>query len=170
MGTTASRGGKIEVIAGGRSADFDTALTQYDKRIESERLKGGFVAAHTAILGMLWRVLESCGIEPSAIVPAELYRPAALLADDSYVPLADYYAILGAVIEAVDDEAVGIRMAGLIHPSHLGVFGHAWIASPSLIAGCRMLARYGRVVFRDLPLEYRETPAAIEVAFAPEGT
>jgi AraC-like DNA-binding protein len=57
----------------------------------------------------------------------------------------------------------------LIHPSHLGVFGHAWIASPSLIAGCRMLARYGRVVFRELPLEYRETPAAIEVAFAPEG-
>jgi AraC-like DNA-binding protein len=32
-----------------------------------------------------------------------------------------------------------------------------------------MLARYGRVVFRELPLAYRETPAAIEVAFAPEG-
>jgi hypothetical protein len=41
MGTTASRGGKIEVIAGGRSADFDTAMTESDKRIESGRLEGG---------------------------------------------------------------------------------------------------------------------------------
>jgi hypothetical protein len=41
MGATASRRGKIEVIAGGRSADFDTALTEFDKRIESAGLKGG---------------------------------------------------------------------------------------------------------------------------------
>ncbi len=127
------------------------------------------MTAHTAILGLFWRVLQSCGIEPSEIIPARLYRPGAAIEDDSYVRLRDYYAILGEVIDSVDDEAVGVRAAELIHPSHLGVFGHAWIASPSVIASCRMLARFGRVFFGDLRVELRELPDIVELSYDPDG-
>ena len=34
---------------------------------------------------------------------------------------------------------------------------------------CRMLARFGRVFFRELPIVLRETPDAVEVSFDPEG-
>jgi AraC-like DNA-binding protein len=117
---------------------------------------------------MLWRVLECYETEPSTIVPDSLYRPGADISNYSHVSAEDYYDVLGTVIRSVDDEAVGITIARLLHPSHLGVFGHAWIASPSLIAGLRMLERFGRVFYRDLPITLRETPDVIEISFDPE--
>lgn len=118
---------------------------------------------------MLWRVLEYYEIDPCTIIPGDLYRPGVVISEDSYIRLGDYYKVLGGILQRVDDEAVGITTAGLIHPSHLGVFGHAWIASPSLLASCRMLAQYGRVFFSELPIVLREPPDAVEVSFAPEG-
>ena len=114
------------------------------------------MTAHTAVVGMLWRVLESYGIDPTMVVPDSLYRPGAYIADNSYIRLVDYYGILGKAIDVIDDEDIGLTAAQLIHPSHLGVFGHAWIASPSVIASCRMLQRFGRVFFSDLRVELRE--------------
>ena len=126
------------------------------------------LTAHTAILGMLWRVLESYEIDPSDVIPGDLYLPGTALSEDANIRLTDYYAVLGRIIDCVDDEAIGIRTAELIHPSHLGVFGYAWIASPSLVASCRMLARFGRVFFRELPITLRETPDVVEVSFDPD--
>jgi AraC-like DNA-binding protein len=126
------------------------------------------LTAHTAVMGMLWRVLESYGIDPAGVIPSAIYHPGAYIADSSYIRLADYYGVLGRLIETVDDEAVGLTAARLMHPSHLGVFGHAWIASPSVIASCRMLQRFGRVFFGDLRVELRELPDAIELSYDPD--
>ena len=125
------------------------------------------LTAHTAILGMFWRVLESYEISPSEVIPERLYRPGASISDSSYIRSQDYYEILGRTIRRINDDAVGMTAARLIHPSHLGVFGHAWIASPSIIASCHMLERFGRVFFGDLRVELRERPDAIELSYDP---
>ena len=123
------------------------------------------MAAHTAIIGTIWRVIDSYGIDPATIVPESMYRPGGYIAHDSYIRAKDYHQLLTNAIRAIDDDAIGIRAAELMQPSHLGVLGHAWLASPSLIASYRMLQRFGRVFFRDLFVELRETPGAVEVAY-----
>jgi AraC-like DNA-binding protein len=140
-------------------------LTDSDKRLELTKHREEALTAHTAVIGTLWRVLEHYRIDPARVIPDSLYRPGAYIADNSYVRLQDYYEIRRKVINAIDDEAVGLTMASLMHPSHLGVFGHAWIASPSVIASCRMLQRFGRVSFGDLRVELREYPHAIELSY-----
>jgi AraC-like DNA-binding protein len=116
---------------------------------------------------MLWRVLESYGIDPADIVPADMYRPGTYIGRDSYVRSKDYYPVIANAIRAIDDEAVGIRAAELMQPSHLGVLGHAWLASPSLLSSYRMLERFGRVFFGDLRVELREQADTIELAYDP---
>ncbi len=148
-------------------AIHDTALTDSDKRIKSTTYGEEALTAHTAVIGMLWRVLESYGIDPAQAVPERMYRPGAEIAENSYISLQEYYDLVGRMLALVDDEAAGITTAGLMHPSHLGVFGHAWIASPSLIASCRMLVRFGRVFFGDLRVELREHPGVIEICYDP---
>lgn len=122
---------------------------------------------HTALAGLLWRVLESYAIDPADIVPAGVYRPGQDVSGRSYVRTDDFQAIVTRALSVVDDEAVGIRAATLIHPGHLGVFGHAWVAGPSLIANFRMLQRYSRAFSEAARVEVREAPDAVTVVYLP---
>jgi AraC-like DNA-binding protein len=117
------------------------------------------------MLGLLWRVAETYGVDPAQVVPASLYRPGGQIGERSYSRIKDYYEIQGRILGLIDDDAVGLKTGMLIQPSHLGVFGHAWLASPSLIASYRMLERFGRVFFRDLRVRLTDTPDAIEIFF-----
>jgi AraC-like DNA-binding protein len=116
---------------------------------------------------LLWRVLESYAIDPAEIVPAGVYRPGRDISGRSYVGTEDFQTLVAKALAAVGDEAVGIRAATLIHPGHLGVFGHAWMAGPSLIANFRMLQRYSRVFSESASVEVREAPDAVTVVYLP---
>lgn len=150
-----------------RLAIKDMVLTESDKPVESGEYREKILTAHTAIIGMMWRVLESYGIDPTDVIQASIYRPGAHISDSSYIRLQDYYKILGHGIRLIDDEAMGITAARLMHPSHLGVFGHAWLASPTILTSCRMLERFGRVFFGDMRVMLDETPGAVELSYDP---
>ena len=117
------------------------------------------------MLGLLWRVLESYDIDPATVIPASTYRPGSQVAGRSYVPTHEYYDLVAKTLGRIDDEAVGIRAAKLLTPSHLGVFGHAWIASPSLLASFRMLQSYARVFNNDIQVRIDEGPWQVRVIY-----
>ena len=106
-------------------------------------------------------------MDPAEIIPSSVYRPGRDVAKRSYINTDDFQALVVCALSRTDDEAVGIRAASLIHPGHLGVFGHAWLAGPSLIANFRMLQRYSRAFDETARVEVREAPDAVTVVYLP---
>ena len=56
----------------------------------------------------------------------------------------------------VDDPSFGLRLAEVLHPSHLGPMGYAWLASTSLRTGFNRLVRYLSFLTEHLEIETRE--------------
>ena len=127
------------------------------------------MSVHTAVVGILWRVLETYDIDPRNIVPESMYRPGRFIAERSYVSTTEYNRVVSTALRVTGADDVGIRAAALMHPSHLGIFGHAWLASPSLIASFRMLQRYGRVFNTDLRVRIEEGPREIRLIYDTHG-
>jgi AraC-like DNA-binding protein len=125
------------------------------------------VPVHTALVGLLWRLLESSAVDPAKVIPSSVFRPGRDVGKRAYISTDDFHALVADALSRTDDEAIGIRAASLIHPGHLGVFGHAWLAGPSLIANFRMLQRYSRAFDETARVEVREAPDAVTVVYLP---
>ena len=123
------------------------------------------MVVHTALMGHIWRLLESYGEDPAAIVPKSMFRPGDYLSEGSFIRLESYEKVIVAALERIDDEAVGIRAGKLLHPSHLGIFGHAWLASPSLAASLEMLRRYCRTFRKNLDVSIEYSADFVEVSY-----
>ena len=123
------------------------------------------MSIQTSIMGIAWRVLQQFGHDPAEFISEDVYRPADPLSHKARVPMAEHYRIVEQVYERVGDEAIGIRAAELTHPSHFGAFGHAWLASPTLLACFRMLERYGRVFYCDFRVSVVEGPRVIRLVY-----
>lgn len=112
------------------------------------------LSVNAALLGLVWRVIESYRINPRAYIPASLYRPEVGLPVDAHVPLDVYYGLIAKALEEIDDEAVGVRAGSVMHPSHLHIFGHAWMAIPTLLAGFQISENYSRLLIDDLNIRF----------------
>ena len=123
------------------------------------------MVVHTALMGHIWRLLESYGEDPAAIIPKSIFRPGDYVSEGSFVRLESYEKVIFAALERIDDEAVGIRAGGLLHPSYLGVFGHAWLASPSLAASLEMLQRYCRTFRKNLDVSIEFSADFVEISY-----
>lgn len=140
-------------------------LTTSCKQLHCLEKKRGTMVVHTALMGHIWRILESYGEDPAAIIPKSMYRPGDYLAEGSFVRLESYEKVIVAALGRIDDEAVGIRAGKLLHPSYLGIFGHAWLASPSLAASLEMLRRYCHSFRKNLDVSIEHTADSVEVSY-----
>lgn len=117
------------------------------------------------MFGILWRLLRDYGHDPAVLIPERMYRPGEALTEQSRISSRDWYPLVGRALDLIDDEAAGIRAAKLLHPSHLGVFGHAWLSSPTLLTSIRMLERYGRVFNDDIRVTVTEVSDSVRVIY-----
>lgn len=123
------------------------------------------MSIHTSAVGLLWRVLEAYDIDPATVIPSTMYRPGRNVSDRSYVPAGEYDRVVARAMQLMDDEKSGIHAAALIQPSHFGVFGHAWLASPTLLTSFQMLERYARLVNQELRVRIEEDPHEVRAIY-----
>ncbi|WP_346837966.1 AraC family transcriptional regulator ligand-binding domain-containing protein [Microbulbifer sp. SAOS-129_SWC] len=102
------------------------------------------------LLGLVWRVLESYQVDPGDLIHQSLYRPGQAAPICGSVRAQEYYGVIANTLRVIDDEAVGVRAASVLHPSHLDIFGHAWMAAPTLLAGFHMTQNCLSVLNSDL--------------------
>jgi AraC-like DNA-binding protein len=121
------------------------------------------------LVGMLWRTLEFYGIPPQEVIPREIYRPGAGSGAPRRISLADYFRLLVQVAERVEDPAVGLRSAEMLHPSHLGALGHAFMASTTLREAIERGARYNRMLSENVRMETAEEAGNLKVSYVSDG-
>ncbi len=102
---------------------------------------------------MLWRVIESYGLDPAAVFeqagldPAKWNEPGARFDDDKV----DDAWILAT--ELAGDPCIGLRVAQCFNPASLQALGFAWLTSDSLYDALSRLVRYYRVISDSIELE-----------------
>ena len=75
-------------------ADQDTTLTDSDSDLEFRVSLEVSVPVHTALVGLLWRLLESSAVDPDEIIPSSEYRPGRDVATRSYINTDDFLALV----------------------------------------------------------------------------
>jgi AraC-like DNA-binding protein len=97
-------------------------------------------------LVILWRTIESYGIDPAPLFAAEDINVKLPIDPGVRVPFVKIDRIRTKVAKLTGDEALGIRAASVYVPSQLGALGYAWQASLTLRKACSRLQRFSRVV------------------------
>ncbi|MCP4049039.1 MAG: AraC family transcriptional regulator [Gammaproteobacteria bacterium] len=97
-------------------------------------------------LVILWRTIESYGIDPAPLFAAEDIKVKLPIDPGVRVPFVKIDRIRAKTAKLTGDEAFGLRAASVYVPSQLGALGYAWQASLTLRKACSRLQRFGRVV------------------------
>ena len=116
------------------------------------------MSVYAPLVGMLWRTLESYGVDPRRVIDEAHYRPGKRSLISERVSFADYDAAITRAADLVGDPAVGVRSAQFVHPSHLGALGFAWLASPNLRAALRLGQRFRRMYDQQVEIQLQELP------------
>lgn len=96
--------------------------------------------------GTLWRVIESCGLDPEPFFAEEGLRLSWPIEPGTRLPYAVIDAIRARAAKASGDPAFGLRTAACLHPSYLGALGYAVMASDTLRIAFERIQRYVRVL------------------------
>lgn len=120
---------------------------------------------YAPLLGTIWRLLESHGINPSEVIPSKHYRPGRKSTYSGRISFADYDAIQAHAASLVRDPTMGIQAASFLHPSHLGALGHAWLASSSLRTALRRAKRFVRMSHEQVELSLEESSTRITAVY-----
>jgi len=97
-------------------------------------------------LVILWRTIESYGIDPAPLFAAEDINVKLPIDPGVRVPFVKIDRIRSKMAKLTGDEALGLRAASVYVPSQLGALGYAWQASLTLRKACSRLQRFSRVV------------------------
>ena len=117
------------------------------------------------MLGSLWRTLESYGLDPGQVIDESHYRPGENSSYAERVSFAEYDTSLTRAAELINDPAVGIRSAQFIHPSHLGAFGHAWLASSCLRTALLRAERFSRMFNEQIEMRVNELSDRVRITY-----
>jgi AraC-like DNA-binding protein len=123
------------------------------------------MTVYAPLLGMLWRTLESYGVDPRQVIPANVYQPGVGPVAGDRVTLAAYDELVSRAAALVDDPAIGLQAAAKLHPSHLGALGHAWMASASLRTAICRTQRYHRMLHEKLIMRVSQEPRLLVVEY-----
>lgn len=136
-----------------RFAERAICLTDVGRSCDSRCLckpragpRGAMMTIYVPLLGLLWRTVESYGIDPHTVIDAADYRPSDTNQMSSRIAFTRYDRIVAIVTDLVNDPASGLRTAEQIHPSHFGALGYAWLASSSLLTALLRASRYVRML------------------------
>jgi AraC-like DNA-binding protein len=97
-------------------------------------------------LTMLWKTIESYGIDPEPLFAAENIKVKLPIDASVRLPYEKIDRIRSKAVQLSGDEAFGIRSASVYSSSQLGALGYAWQASLTLRKACTRLERFIRVV------------------------
>ncbi len=123
------------------------------------------LSVYVPMIGMIWRTLESYGIDPRRVIEEKHYQPGDESDADKRVRFEEYDAIQDRAAALIDDPAVGLRAGGLLHPSHLGALGYAWLASSSLRTALFRSERYTRMFNEHVDMRVEARPDCIRVSY-----
>ena len=123
------------------------------------------MSVYAPMLGAIWRILESYGIEPRDVIPEKHYRPGRKFLYADRVSFREYDTIQARAASLVKDPAMGIRMGLLIHPSHLGALGYAWMASSTLRTALNRGRRFGRMFNEHVDITLEDRPGGIRATY-----
>ena len=123
------------------------------------------MSVYAPLLGSLWRTLESYGLDPVQVIDESHYRPGENSSYAERVSFAEYDDSLARAAALIRDPAVGIRSAQFIHPSHLGAFGHAWLASSCLRTALLRAERFTRMFNEQIEMRVNELPDRVRVSY-----
>lgn len=121
------------------------------------------MTVYAPLLGTIWRTLESYGIEPHEVIPDKLYRPGGQFTYSDRIRFEDYDAIQARVASMVKDPAMGLKAGLFLHPSHLGAFGYAWLASSCLRTALKRAQRFVRMSHEHIEVCLDEQPDHVRV-------
>ena len=112
---------------------------------------------------LLWKYLESIGIDPEPIYKKAGIAPELLLNPNARLNISAVDALWDQAEAIIEDPCFAIDMAEFWHPSHMGALGYAWLASSTLRRAFNRTARYIHVVSEDLNLQVSDTPAGLKI-------
>ena len=95
---------------------------------------------------MLWKTIESYGIDPEPLFAAEGIKVRLPIDPSMRLPYEKIDRIRAKAVKISGDDAIGIRSASVYSSSQLGALGYAWQASLTLRKACTRLERFIRVV------------------------
>jgi AraC-like DNA-binding protein len=125
------------------------------------------LSIYAPLVGLIWRVLESYGLDPRAVIDESHYRPGDESATDRRVSFEYYDAVQKKAAELIGDPAIGLKSAQFLHPSHLGALGYAWLASSSLRTALLRSERYTRMFNEHVEARVVVLPDRIRVSYRP---
>jgi AraC-like DNA-binding protein len=112
---------------------------------------------------MLWRHIESCGLDPEPVFRKAGINPALLNKSDARINIEHVDELWRITVDLLDDPCFGIKMTDNWHPSFVGALGYAWCASSSLRTAFNRVVRYIHVVTEDLNIHLSDTPDGLKV-------
>jgi len=113
---------------------------------------------------MLWKYLESVGIDPTPVYKRAGIDPQLLLNPNARISIQSVDALWAQAAELIEDPCFAIDMVDFWHPSQIGALGYAWLASSSLRRAVKRAVRYIHVVTEDLNLQVSDTPAGLKIS------
>jgi AraC-like DNA-binding protein len=123
------------------------------------------MSIYAPLLGHLWHILESYGVDPRRVIDEAHFRPGDTSLTSRRISFADYDALLARAVDLVDDPAMGVRSARFFHPSYLGALGHACMASSCLRDAMHRVARLRRMFNEQIQLEVRELRDSVRLVY-----
>ena len=123
------------------------------------------MTVYAPLVGMLWRTLESYGIDPRRVVDEHVYQPGEPYWHTRRIPWKAYEQMELKAAELVSDPVAGLRAGEMIHPSHLGALGHAWLASSNLLTAIQRAQRFSRMFHELIRIFITEENDVVKVAY-----
>jgi len=113
---------------------------------------------------LLWKYLESRGIDPSPIYQKAGISPRVINNPEARISVQSVDELWRQVISVIDDPCFSVKMAAFWHPSQIGALGYAWLASTNLRQAMNRAVRYIHVVSEDINLTLSDTPAGLKLS------
>jgi len=113
---------------------------------------------------LLWKYLESRGIDPSPIYQKAGISPRVINNPEARISVQSVDELWRQVISVIDDPCFSVKMAAFWHPSQIGALGYAWLASTNLRQAMNRAVRYIHVVSEDINLALSDTPAGLKLS------
>ncbi len=114
----------------------------------------------------LWSVIESHGIDPNPLFLEEGIEINFPINANSRISYHRFDRVRARAAEVCGNEAIGLRSGELLHPSHLGALGYAWLASRTLRIALQRWRRFIRIVNHSARLGMNEHNGLLELELA----